>query len=280
MSKPKGFTLIELLVVIAIIALLMAILLPSLRRARNQTRAVVCQANLKQWGTIMAIYAEDNDGRIPCDDAAPIWFLRGSYIREDEPNKPPVYHNVSTDDIALCPMAVKAGDKPFSWAKWRINGMIGTTYKAWEMTNPGRLFRCSYGFNKILFGQYYSFSSEYSHRLNSWGLDTSSVRGKAKIPTLLDCTSFSDNFGAAYTEPPGYDLESPNYHWKDMTFIINRHNGYINGLFLDWSVRKVGLKELWTLQWSASFDTAGPWTRAGGVQPEDWPEWMRNFKDY
>ena len=51
-------------------------------------------------------------------------------------------------------------------------------------------------------------------------------------------------------------------------------------LFMDWSVRKVGLKELWTLKWNRNFDTAGPWTKAGGVKPEDWPEWMRRFKDY
>jgi prepilin-type processing-associated H-X9-DG protein len=63
-------------------------------------------------------------------------------------------------------------------------------------------------------------------------------------------------------------------------YCINRHNGYINGLFLDWSVRKVGLKELWTLYWSPTFNRAGEWTKAGGVQPEDWPKWMRRFKDY
>jgi hypothetical protein len=51
-------------------------------------------------------------------------------------------------------------------------------------------------------------------------------------------------------------------------------------LFMDWSVRKVGLKELWTLKWHRSYDTAGPWTKAGGVKPEDWPQWMRIFKDY
>ena len=55
---------------------------------------------------------------------------------------------------------------------------------------------------------------------------------------------------------------------------------YTNGLFLDWSVRKIGLKELWTLKWEPWFDTAGEWTRADGVQPDDWPKWMRNFKDY
>jgi hypothetical protein len=46
------------------------------------------------------------------------------------------------------------------------------------------------------------------------------------------------------------------------------------------SVRPVGLKELWTLRWSPDFDTAGRWTLAGGVKPEDWPQWMRGFKDY
>ena len=38
--------------------------------------------------------------------------------------------------------------------------------------------------------------------------------------------------------------------------------------------------ELWTLKWHRNFDTTGPWTKAGGVQPADWPEWMRRFKDY
>jgi prepilin-type processing-associated H-X9-DG protein len=61
---------------------------------------------------------------------------------------------------------------------------------------------------------------------------------------------------------------------------IKRHSGGINMLFLDWSVRKVGLKELWTLAWDGEFDTAGPWTKRGGAQPEDWPPWMRGFKDY
>jgi prepilin-type processing-associated H-X9-DG protein len=63
-------------------------------------------------------------------------------------------------------------------------------------------------------------------------------------------------------------------------FCIDRHSGYVNGLFLDWSARKVGLKELWTLKWYQEFDTANKWTKAGGAQPEDWPEWMRAMKDY
>jgi len=61
----KGFTLIELLVVIAIIALLMAILMPALRRAREQGKATVCSSNLKQIGLASRLYAEDNDNKIP-----------------------------------------------------------------------------------------------------------------------------------------------------------------------------------------------------------------------
>jgi hypothetical protein len=61
---------------------------------------------------------------------------------------------------------------------------------------------------------------------------------------------------------------------------LNRHNECVNALFLDWSARRIGLKELWTLKWGPRFDTRGPWTQAGGVQTEDWPKWMRTFKDY
>jgi prepilin-type processing-associated H-X9-DG protein len=61
---------------------------------------------------------------------------------------------------------------------------------------------------------------------------------------------------------------------------IDRHNGAVNLLLMDWSARKVGLKALWTLKWHRTFNTAGPWTTAGGVWASDWPEWMRDLKAY
>jgi hypothetical protein len=61
---------------------------------------------------------------------------------------------------------------------------------------------------------------------------------------------------------------------------VNRHDGFTNGLFMDWSIRKMGLKQVYTFKWNRDFDTAGVWTAAGGVQPDDWPRWMRRFKNY
>ena len=59
----RGFTLIELLVVIAVIAVLMGILLPSLRLAREKVRIVVCGNNQRQLLVGLASYATDNDDK-------------------------------------------------------------------------------------------------------------------------------------------------------------------------------------------------------------------------
>ncbi len=65
MIRPKGFTLIELLVVIAIIAVLMGILIPTLRSAREQGRRAVCLSHIKSMITGIHAYAGDYDDTIP-----------------------------------------------------------------------------------------------------------------------------------------------------------------------------------------------------------------------
>ncbi len=65
MQNKKAFTLIELLVVIAIIALLLSILVPSLKKVKEQARLVVCRTNMRQWVFAAFTWGEDREGRPP-----------------------------------------------------------------------------------------------------------------------------------------------------------------------------------------------------------------------
>ncbi|MBM4025311.1 MAG: prepilin-type N-terminal cleavage/methylation domain-containing protein [Planctomycetes bacterium] len=279
-----GFTLIELLVVIAIVALLMAALLPALGAARKRARAVVCQSNLRLWGTTLDLYAQEHEGRFPTNlsGGAGIWFLRGVFLGKDDPNaNASALHGFETKGIALCPMAVKpgrggfGGSASFGSAQGHIQGIPGSTFASWEITSPAPAFRGSYGYNSWLFRTFsWPPRTVRGRRLEP---DVLSFPNRANIPAVLDAAFL---WGAPRDSDPPPPREYGGGAFTMPTFCLNRHRGCVNAVFLDWSVRRIGLKELWTLKWYDQFDRAGPWTRAGGVKPEDWPQWMRKFKDY
>jgi prepilin-type N-terminal cleavage/methylation domain-containing protein len=258
-----GFTLIELLVVIAIIALLMAILMPALQRVKKQAKAVACQSNLKQWDIIFSTYANDNDGRFPgWLDAGDTWphLLKVLW---------PYYRD--TNDLFVCPMAVKPKQQGTLLSGWHEGGK----FTAWSLRGrvTGGRINGSIGLN--YWAQHVRGTDVDGSRASMFW-KTASAKGAGNVPVLLDsilwwaCPSTGGN-------PPEYD---DVWTTESLYSCVNRHDGYVNAIFMDWSSRKVGLKELWTLKWHREFDTRGPWTSAGGVQPADWPKWMRNFKDY
>jgi len=268
MYKRKAFTLIELLEVTAIIALLMAILMPTLQRIKKQAKAVQCQSNLRQWGTIWAPFVLDNDGHgepRSTDWPGP-WDWWGPYGYWDKD----MYD--STEGIRCCPMATKPASP---------NGLGNPTGgyflawgRYWSKNSQPRDSYGSYGMNHWTWWLYWRRPENHPEY---WR--TPHVKGASNIPVDLDnCWPYG--LVRDKDPPPERDAVpvASQSNWKH--FCFNRHDGGINSRFMDWSVRKVGLKELWTLKWNRKYDTAGPWTKAGDVQPSDWPEWMRRLKDY
>jgi prepilin-type N-terminal cleavage/methylation domain-containing protein/prepilin-type processing-associated H-X9-DG protein len=269
--RARAFTLIELLVVISIIALLMALLFPVLQRVRKQAKSIACQAKVRQAGLLFATWAAENHGILMQTGDAHEAAAKGLAIVLGPSRQ--------RKDLLLCPMASRPGppDKflitsgTFSaWSELRLDAMETTCL------GPGELLG-SYGQNGHVFFPY-TRPSWLGKLPNDDGFRT-----PVNVPVWLDCRfrgiSAFDN--DANRPPPQYDGDIGLPAISVLSWsCINRHEGGVNCLFLDWSVRKVGLKELWTLKWNPEFNTAGVWTRAGGVLPEDWPPWMRRFKDY
>ena len=81
--RLRGFTLTELLVVIAVIALLMGVLLPASRTAREVTRMIACVGNHKQVILALATYAQDNDSKLSPSSAD---NGGGGWHRRNDPN--------------------------------------------------------------------------------------------------------------------------------------------------------------------------------------------------
>ena len=265
MLKLKGFTLIELLVVIAIIALLMALLMPALQRVRTQAKAVACQSSLHQWAIIFEMYACQNDG----------YFWSGNYSRDGwqqycwtEPLRP-FYNN--DERVRLCPMATK----------FRQEG-ARDPFAAWGPVHYTGEQRGSYGMNNWLCNPAPNVEFIHGREATKDNWRNAYVENAANIPVLLDC-AFVESKPYHFDTQPEYDGDISSYGVSALQmkrFCLNRHNGYVNGIFLDFSVRRIGLKELWTFKWHRNFDTAGTWTKAGGVRPDEWPDWMSGFRDY
>lgn len=207
----------------------------------------------------------------------------------------------------LCPEATRPAEALGGGSGYGVGGTSwdwefdsGGTHRAWVLTLSGgsieevHVTPCSYGLNGWLFRRLgRSLTREEKMGVLMEGMrgpqppsytNIFLLRRTANVPLLLDCAEPSglptdDEYPPA--GPPGTMPNGEVAPGAPMGgFLMDRHSGQINGLFLDWSVRKIGLKELWTLKWYETFDTANRWTTAGGVKPEDWPPYMLRFRDY
>ncbi len=272
MNRHKGFTLIELLVVIAIIALLMGILMPALQRVRQLAKTTACAANLKNWSYYLLMYTKEYDGKFQTGIATPdkpghlnYWF---NVLRP--------YHN-NSKKVICCPTATK----PVLDINGRQTGRLNT-FSAWGMFtgdgyDPEGEYG-SYGINGWVENPPSYLEEIYGQpTTNNWR--TTDVSRAGYIPLIMDSLRFN-LYPIETDSPPPMEDDAWKQENNMRRACLNRHDGFINMAFLDWSVRKAGLKELWTLKWHKTYNKAGPYTSAGGMTPDQWPDWMNKFKEY
>jgi prepilin-type N-terminal cleavage/methylation domain-containing protein len=265
--RPAGFTLIELLVVIAIIALLMAILMPSLSRARKQARAMACLSNLKHWGLIFKMYTDDNDAKFygawSTTEQGHVWIGALKPYYQDE-------------DINFCPSATKP-DATNETGLWGGPSEAYGVFAEDDIRYGYAGLAGSYGINDFVGDPTQARNPGGVIGDAGWYWASPDVRRAYQIPLFLDAVWLGGMPQDTNSPPTLENGTGGSGHMQ--RYCISRHIGNVNVVYVDISVRKVGLKELWALKWHRQFDTGGPWTVSGGAVSEDWPQWMRHLSD-
>jgi hypothetical protein len=177
--------------------------------------------------------------------------------------------------LLICPSAKKP-EEAVVQGQWQR----GTKFHAWlywENLNGGDVgFMGSYGIN-----QFVSHTTGGT-RENDELWKNADVKGAPYVPVLLD-SSRDGQTPNVHDDPPQWDgqiyFSKPGDEDEIRGFCLNRHHERVNCLFLDFSVRPVGLKELWEIKWHRNW----PQDLAAVGRPTEWLDpdhWMSGMKDY
>ena len=161
-------------------------------------------------------------------------------------------------------------------------GRATTPFEAWQASASQGSDLGSFAPNGWMCNPPAGISQLWGRSPIEWHWRTANIRHANNVP-VFTAGWWVDAWPRHTDEPPEYGDSTPvmgPQNQEVQRLCVNRHQGAQNCLFADWSVRKVGLKELWTLKWHREYDTTGSWTKAGGAQPSDWPRWMAGFRDY